>query len=83
MKSFFDPGISQIIDLIQGQIQQVEGMQKQARVGNQGKLSFASLLTHSQAVLNIGDLSENEYIQQQLTNAISDKSTTVFRLDKQ
>lgn len=81
MRSFFDPHVDQILELIHGQIIQIEYRNRRTAVRSQ-KMYLIHTIDSSQALLLVGGFSESQYVQEELRRSIVElRNIRLYRPD--
>lgn len=81
MKSFFDPCVDQVVELIQGQIQQVERKRNRVKVGNSLPKNVIVRQLIVQNVFLIGGFGESPFLQEELKYSLDLRKIAMRRPD--
>jgi hypothetical protein len=81
MKSFFDPCVDGVVDLILGQVQQVERKYDRVRVNSSLPKNVMVRQLIVQNVFLIGGFSELPYLQEELKRSLKLRKITMRRPD--
>jgi len=81
MKSFFNPCVDGVVELIQGQIQQVEKRRNRVKVNNSlpKNVTVGQLIV--QNVFLVGGFGESLYLQEELKESLDLRRITMQRPD--
>ena len=81
MKSFFNPCVEGVVELIQGQIQQVEKRRNRVKVNNSlpKNVTVGQLIV--QNVILVGGFGESLYLQEELKESLDLRRITMQRPD--
>ena len=81
MKSFFDPCVDGVVELIQGQIQQVEVKKNRVKVNNSLSNNVMVRQLIAQNVFLVGGFGESPYLQEELKESLDLRKITMRRPD--
>jgi hypothetical protein len=81
MKSFFDPCVDGVVDLVLGQVQQVERKYDRVRVNSSLPKNVMVRQLIVQNVFLIGGFSESPYLQEELKRSLELRKITMRHPD--
>ena len=81
MKSFFDPCVDGVVDLILGQVQQVERKYDRVRVNSSLPKNVMVRQLIVQNVFLVGGFGESPYLQEELEESLGLRRITMRRPD--
>jgi len=81
MKSFFDPCVDGVVELIQGQIQQVERTKNRVKVNKPLPKNVVARQLIVQSVFLSGGFGESPYLQEELQFSLNLRKITMRRPD--
>jgi len=81
MKSFFDPCVDGVVELIQGQIQQVERKKNRVKVNKPLPKNVVARQLIVQSVFLSGGFGESPYLQEELQFSLNLRKITMRRPD--
>jgi len=81
MRSLFDPCVDGVVELIQGQIQQVERRHNRVKVNNSLPKNVMVRQLIVQNVLLIGGFGESPHLQEELKRSLALRKLTMQRPD--